>query len=303
MPCRPGVPRVGEVEALSPEERADDDQHCPEHEVDRLDRDGELAVLRAQRRALVDVGGHTQEDQCHAGDRHAGDHRVEHREQFLQAQEVPRRLGRVGRLVVVSELEQRCVDEQREDQREGRDEQRCGELCRQQVRPDMHFVARAGLDVLDRARLDHGQQAVGVARRPPHERRQRGGHSPACCCGTACLRRSIRHHARDCGRSAGLLAGFEQRTGDRHAVIVTRLRGGQGVAFAGRGRAGGAGPGFSASAQEVFGDLSHADRSGRAGCLQRPRNASVLSHSPEMDRHEDDDHERQHQDVQHVPAQ
>src|SRR4051812_46769911 len=36
---------------------------------------------------------------------------------------------------------------------------------------------------------------------------------------------------------------------------------------------------------------------------QRPRDAAVLADSPEVDRHEDDDDERQHQDVEDVPAQ
>src|SRR5688572_4641409 len=37
--------------------------------------------------------------------------------------------------------------------------------------------------------------------------------------------------------------------------------------------------------------------------LQRPGDAAVLAHPPEVHRHEDDGHEREHQDVEHVPAQ
>ena len=40
--------------------------------------------------------------------------------------------------------------------------------------------------------------------RPRHERRQRGGHAPAASCWAA------RGHARNSGRAAGLLAGFQQ---------------------------------------------------------------------------------------------
>src|SRR5690606_37808921 len=36
---------------------------------------------------------------------------------------------------------------------------------------------------------------------------------------------------------------------------------------------------------------------------QRTGDASVLADPPEVDRHEDDDHEREEQDVEHVPAQ
>src|SRR5918997_3753761 len=37
--------------------------------------------------------------------------------------------------------------------------------------------------------------------------------------------------------------------------------------------------------------------------LQRPGDAAVLAHPPEVHRHEDDGHEREHEDVEHVPAQ
>ena len=51
------VPREGEVEALAAEERADDDEYRPEHHEHREHTDRELAVVRAVRRVLVDVGG------------------------------------------------------------------------------------------------------------------------------------------------------------------------------------------------------------------------------------------------------
>ena len=67
----------------------------------------EIANLRSSgllRRVLVDVRREDQQDRAHARDGHAGDHRVEHREQLLQAEEVPRRLRRVRRLVDVGQL-------------------------------------------------------------------------------------------------------------------------------------------------------------------------------------------------------
>src|SRR3954447_24559139 len=112
------LPRQNEVEPRSSEERPDEDQGCPEHDVHRHQRRRELTILRLVRRVLVDVRGEDQHDQTHAGDRHAGDHRVEHREQFLQAEEVPGRLRRVGRLVDVRVLQQRRVDPDREQERE-----------------------------------------------------------------------------------------------------------------------------------------------------------------------------------------
>src|ERR1700730_11217463 len=97
----PVVPREHEVEALTAEERPDDDEHCPQHDEHGEDRDGELPVLREMRRVLVDEGREGEEPQPDAGDGHARDHRVEHGEELLEAQEVPRRLRRVRRLVHV----------------------------------------------------------------------------------------------------------------------------------------------------------------------------------------------------------
>ena len=67
------------------------------------------------RRVLVDERRQHEQDQRDAGDGHARDHRVEHREQLLETEEVPRRLRRVRRLVDVGEAEQRRAHERRED--------------------------------------------------------------------------------------------------------------------------------------------------------------------------------------------
>ena len=96
------------------------------------------------------------------GHRDAGDHRVEHREQFLQAEEVPRRLGRVRCLVGVGQLQQRRIDEHREDEDERGAGEGGDEFGGQEVRPRVDLVDRRRLDVLDRARLDDGEQALGV---------------------------------------------------------------------------------------------------------------------------------------------
>src|SRR3954470_22810537 len=77
------APRQCEVEARTSEERADDDEHRPEHDVHGHDRDREFAILRLVGWVLVDVGSKDQQDQADTGKRDAGDHRVEHRQQFL----------------------------------------------------------------------------------------------------------------------------------------------------------------------------------------------------------------------------
>src|SRR4029079_713274 len=76
------APRQCEVEAGTSEERTDDDEHRPEHDVHGHDRDGELADLWFGGRVLVDVRSEDQQDQSDAGQGDTGDHRVEHGQQF-----------------------------------------------------------------------------------------------------------------------------------------------------------------------------------------------------------------------------
>ena len=128
----------------------------------------EIANLRSS--GLLDgflsmYGAKIRQDQPDAGERHAGDHRVEHREQFLQTEEVPRRLRRVRRAVGVGLLQQRRVDPHREEEGERSARQRGDELGREQVRPGVHLVDRRRLDVLDGAALDDRQQPLGVTAR------------------------------------------------------------------------------------------------------------------------------------------
>ena len=120
-----GFPREDEVEARTSEERTDHDQYGPEHEVNGHDRDRELALLRLVRWVLVDVRRQDQQDECEARQCHTSHHGVEHSEQFLQTQEVPRGLGWVRRGIEVCKLEQWCVYEDREDQQE-RSNGKCG---------------------------------------------------------------------------------------------------------------------------------------------------------------------------------
>jgi len=159
---QPAVPREDEVEARTPEERTDHYEHRPEHEVHRHERDGELAVLGCLGRVLVDVWRHHQEEQADSRDGHACHHRVEHGEHLLEAQEVPRRLGWVGGLVEVGQVQQGSVHEDREQQREQGDCQCRQELGYQQVGPDVHLVDGNRLGVLDGPRLDDSEQPLVV---------------------------------------------------------------------------------------------------------------------------------------------
>ena len=67
-----------------------------------------------------------------------------------------------GVWLVLASSQQRGVDEHREDEREREARQRGDELGGEQVRPGVHLVDRCRLDLLDRAALDDGQQALGV---------------------------------------------------------------------------------------------------------------------------------------------
>src|SRR5205823_12386683 len=67
------APREDEVEALTPEERTEDDKHRPEHHEDGEQSVSELTVLGLVARILVDVAGCAQSDQAETRDRHPGD--------------------------------------------------------------------------------------------------------------------------------------------------------------------------------------------------------------------------------------
>src|SRR4051812_9003551 len=81
---QPFPPGEGEVEAGSPEEHADHHEHSPEHEEHGHQRDRKLAVLGLVARVAVGVRRQHEGEEPDAGDGHARDHRVEHREQLLE---------------------------------------------------------------------------------------------------------------------------------------------------------------------------------------------------------------------------
>src|ERR1700726_372782 len=70
----------------------------------------------------------------------------------------------------VGELQQRRVDEDREQREERGHRERRGELDDEEVRPGVDLVGRHRLDVLDGSGLDDGQQALGVPARADDRR-------------------------------------------------------------------------------------------------------------------------------------
>src|SRR5919109_1433243 len=93
-------------------------------------------------------------------EQHTCHHRVEVAQQLLQAEEVPRRLGRVRREVRIGQLAKRSVHERREDDQGDRHQQQRDELLDQEVRPHVDAVPLLAFDALDALRRDERQQAV-----------------------------------------------------------------------------------------------------------------------------------------------
>ena len=167
--------------------------------------------------------------------------------------------------------------------------------------------------VLDGARLDHGEEALGVTTRAGGrpaagrggDRRAAAGRSatatpppPLGSRRLAAGRRPWRPRLRS-RRWAGILRRRPRTWARRRAPARRRRRRPRPAAASplGRGRLG---AGLFGPLAEVFGDLGHgASASHHSG----PGDAAVLADPPEVDGHEDDDHEREHQHVQHVPAQ
>ena len=136
------------------------------------------------------------------------------------------------------------------------------ELDHQQVGPGVDLVDRRGLDVLDGAGLDHGEQALGVAagaggaRHAPRP-------APPCSRGAARRRAPPRGRRRRRRRGRGL-GGRLRSAGGRDARAPRRSAASAAAASAGArprppplafGR--GLGPGLLGPLAEVFGDLGH----------------------------------------------
>src|SRR6185312_4817700 len=93
------------------EEAAHERGDGEEDSDDREDTDRELAIFKRPAWVAVDVGQRRKRDEYTARDQHTCDGWREVVEDLLQAQEVPRRLGRVWREVWIRVLAQRGVDD------------------------------------------------------------------------------------------------------------------------------------------------------------------------------------------------
>lgn len=58
-PVETGIPRIGEVETLTPEKGANNDEDRPEHQMNSLYADRKFAILWCIRRISIDVGSET----------------------------------------------------------------------------------------------------------------------------------------------------------------------------------------------------------------------------------------------------
>ena len=104
-----------------------------------------------------------------------GHHRVPDREELLEAEEVPRRLRRVRRLVEVGLFQQRRPDQRGEDRDQRHEAEHGHELADQQVGPGVDLVLGLGPGLLDGAGLDDGEEPLGVTPGAGGGRGRRGG--------------------------------------------------------------------------------------------------------------------------------
>ena len=125
-------------------------------------------------------------------------------EQLLQPQEVPRGLRGVRREVGVRDLTQGRVQERREHEEPGEEDEHRDELLEQEMRPHVDAVALLTLDPLDPFRRHEGEQPVllrGALLR---------GWDPACR-----QRRIAPRHGGGCGRDGGRRRGSRRSWGRR----------------------------------------------------------------------------------------
>src|SRR3954467_13669426 len=141
-----------EVPVRSAQEGAEDDQRAPEHDKAKQE-DGDLGLALVEGevavalRVLVDVRDADQPDDDQSWQDDAGQPGIEIDEHFLQAQEVPRRLGWIRRIRGIGRLLERRLQENRPDDQHDRAEDQRDQLGVDQVRPDPDAV---GLFLLDR---------------------------------------------------------------------------------------------------------------------------------------------------------
>ena len=210
------------------------------------------------------------------------------------------------------------------------------ELDDEQVRPHVHLVLRLGARLLDRARLDDREQPLRVTagaggRRRRLRRRRGGGRAAAGVAAAAAAGRPRRRRRRRRRAAPGAASTARAGARGRRSPLAARVpssspvAGGRRAGAAAAGASAGCSPAAGASArrgvgrlvalfaghgeaerlaallaalEQVFGDLGHRS----PPHLQRPGDAAVLADAPEVDGHEDHDHERQQQHVEHVPA-
>src|SRR5262245_40438943 len=140
-----------EVPVRPAQEGAEDHEADPQHEeAEQEHRDRELALLEGVVAVAlgidVDVGDRHEPDDDHRGQQHAREPRVVVDEHLLQAQEVPRRLGRVGRARAAGRLLDGRLDEDRPGDEGRREQHGADELGEHEVRPHEHLlVALEGL--------------------------------------------------------------------------------------------------------------------------------------------------------------
>ena len=132
----------------------------PDQEGDH--REGPLAkdVVSVSDLVEIDVGNGHQAAQDHRGENHTGQPRIVVHQHFLQPQEIPRGLGRVGCLGTGGGFFQRGLQHNAPDDQQRGDRDHADQLAVNQVRPNKHLLV---LVVLQHR---HGSFAVPIGQSP-----------------------------------------------------------------------------------------------------------------------------------------
>ena len=140
-----------EVPVRPAQESAKDDQEHPHNdETQHIRRDGEWPlferVVAVAFGVAIDVRNGNQTHDNEAGQQHAGDPGIKVHQQFLQAEEVPRRLGGIGNGGRVGRLLERGAEDNSPDDQERRTQHQRDQFDIDKIRPNQHFVIGAGFE-------------------------------------------------------------------------------------------------------------------------------------------------------------
>ena len=163
----PGLARPEPLPAGASDESSDDDHRDPQDDEAEEERgDGKLALLpgvvAAAQRISVDIWNRHQADDDERGHNYAGNPGIEVDEHFLQAQEVPRRFGRIHGQVGIGRLFKGRAQRDGPDHQDNGDDNGGKEFNAQQEGPDVDFLLPARTEGPGFAMMRFGERRTGL---------------------------------------------------------------------------------------------------------------------------------------------